>query len=131
MPSATSDADRQAQFLRLFLSTERELFRYVVAIVPSVEAASAIVKQRALLLWTKFDQYDSSQPFTPWACRFALNVARQWMASRRRWAAVLDSNVTQTLLARRAEILPNLDRRLGHLESCLEKLTEEQWSLIE
>jgi len=131
MPSATSDADRQAQFLRLFLSTERELFRYVTAIVPSVEDASEIVQQTALLLWAKFDQYDSSQPFTPWACGFALNVARQWMASRRRWASILESGVSQMLLARRAELLPDLDKRLQHLESCLGKLTEQQRTLIE
>jgi len=131
MPTATSDADRQAQFLRLFLSTERELFRYVAVIAPSVEDASEIVQQTALLLWAKFDQYDASQPFAPWACRFALNVARQWIASRRRWASVLESETSEELLARRAELLPDLDRRLRHLESCLEKLTAEQRSLID
>jgi paraquat-inducible protein B len=29
--------------------------------------------ETAIALWEKFDAYDPAQPFTPWACRFALN----------------------------------------------------------
>ena len=35
--------------------------------------AHDIVQQTAIALWEKFDAYDPAQPFTPWACRFALN----------------------------------------------------------
>ena len=82
--------DAQAQFLRLFLPSERELFRYVAALVPNVADAEEIVQQTAVELWKKFDQYDAQQPFTPWACRFALNIVKQWMASRQRWQAILE-----------------------------------------
>ena len=60
-----SDSDRQAQFLRLFLASERELFRYVLALVPAMDDASEIVQQTALQLWKRFDDYDPGQPFTP------------------------------------------------------------------
>ena len=80
--------DAQAQFLRLFLSSERELFRYVTALVPNVGDAEEIVQQTAVELWKKFDQYDPQQPFAPWACRFAINIVKQWVASRlRSWNA--------------------------------------------
>jgi DNA-directed RNA polymerase specialized sigma24 family protein len=69
-------------FMRLLLANEREIMRYVCALVPSPNDAEEIVQQTAILLWEKFDQYDQSRPFTPWACRFALNVSKQWMARR-------------------------------------------------
>src|ERR1700690_239090 len=69
----------QQQFLSLFLRSEREIFRYVAAMVPNLTDAEDIVQQTALALWEKFDAYDPAQPFTPWACRFALNKARQWL----------------------------------------------------
>jgi len=48
----------QQQFISLFLRSEREIFRYVAALVPNVSDAEDIVQQTALVLWQKFDAYD-------------------------------------------------------------------------
>src|SRR5689334_25022209 len=80
----------QQRFLSLFLRSEREIFRYVAALVPNVTDAEDIVQQTAIALWEKFAAYDPSQPFTPWACRFALNKTRQWIERHQRWQALLD-----------------------------------------
>jgi len=69
----------QQQFLSLFLRSEREIFRYVAALVPNVSDAEDIVQQTAVALWEKFHAYDQTQPFTPWACRFAMKKASQWI----------------------------------------------------
>src|SRR5213595_669383 len=83
----------QQRFLSLFLRSEREIFRYVAALVPNVADAEDIVQQTTLALWEKFDRYDPSQPFTPWACRFALNKTKQWLERRQRWQARIRSGV--------------------------------------
>ena len=48
----------QQRFISLFLRSEREIFRYVAALVPNVSDAEDIVQQTALVLWEKFDAYD-------------------------------------------------------------------------
>jgi RNA polymerase sigma-70 factor (ECF subfamily) len=121
----------QQQFLSLFLRSEREVFRYVAVLVPNVADAEDIVQQTALALWEKFDAYDPSQPFTPWACRFALNKARQWIERRQRWQALLEDGLAEELAQRRDALRPDLEVRLKHLEGCLHKLPEEQRSLVE
>ena len=121
----------QKRFLSLFLRSEREIFRYVAALVPNVADAEDIVQQTALSLWAKFEAYDPSQPFTPWACRFALNKARQWIERRQRWQALLEGGLAEELAHRREELRPELERRLTHLEGCLGKLADEQRSLVE
>ena len=136
MPSdpdhSTGDkAAAQQRFLSLFLRSEREVFRYVAAMVPNVADAEDIVQQTALALWEKFDAYDPAQPFTPWACRFALNKARQWIERRQRWQALLAEGLAEELARRRDELRPELERRLVHLEGCLGKLPEEQRVLVE
>src|SRR5438552_15314324 len=93
----------QQRFLSLFLRSEREIFRYVAVLVPNVADAEDIVQQTALALWEKFDAYDPKQPFTPWACRFALNKARQWIERRQRWQALLDKGLAEELVNRRDE----------------------------
>src|SRR5947207_14239244 len=75
----------QQQFLSLFLRSEREIFRYVSALVPNVTDAEDIVQQTAIASWQKLDAYDPTQPFTPWACRCAVNTARQWTERPQRW----------------------------------------------
>src|SRR5687767_1231758 len=121
----------QQRFLSLFLRSEREVFRYVAALVPNVLDAEDIVQQTALALWEKFDSYDPSQPFTPWACRFALNKARQWMERRQRWQALLQGGLAEELLQRREELRPEIETRLKHLEGCIGKLPEGHRSIVE
>ena len=125
------DSESQARFLRLFLSSERELFRYVAALVPNIGDAEEIVQQTAVVLWSKFDQYDSELPFTPWACRFAINIVKQWLASRKRWKSVLDGELVERLASRREVLRPQFEHRLRHLDTCLEKLPAEQRAIIE
>jgi RNA polymerase sigma-70 factor, ECF subfamily len=129
-PSDDPSAPQQ-QFLSLFLRSEREIYRYVAALIPNMTDADDIVQQTALALWEKFDAYDPTKPFTPWACRFALNKARQWIERRRRWQALLDNGLADELAQRRQELQPEFERRLRHLAGCLEKLPSPQRSLVE
>lgn len=121
----------QQRFLSLFLRSEREIFRYVAALVPNVADAEDIVQQTALALWEKFDAYDPTLPFTPWACRFALNKTRQWIERRQRWQTLLDHGLAEELAQRRQELQPEFEQRMGHLEDCLGKLPDGQRSLVQ
>src|ERR1041384_1332578 len=121
----------QQQFLSLFLRSEREIFRYVAALVPNMADAEDIVQQTALSLWEKFDAYDPNLPFTPWACRFALNKAKQWIERRQRWQALLERGLAEELEQRRQQLQPEFETRLKHLAACLGKLPQAQRSLVE
>lgn len=124
-------AAEQQRFLSLFLRSEREIFRYVAALVPNVADAEDIVQQAALALWEKFDTYDPRQPFTPWACRFALNKARQWIERHQRWKLLLEGGLAEELALRREQLRPEFEAQLRRLDGCLGKLPEEQRALVE
>ena len=78
----------QQQFLSLFLRSEREIFRYVAALVPNLADVDDIVQQTAISLWEKFDAYDPARPFTPWGMAsarpsFGFEIrARYWVRGR-------------------------------------------------
>jgi RNA polymerase sigma-70 factor (ECF subfamily) len=126
-----NQAAAQQRFLSLFLHSEREIFRYVAVLIPNVADAEDIVQQTALALWEKFDAYDADQPFTPWACRFALNKTKQWIERRQRWQALLEGGLVKELAQRREELRPEIEARFKHLEGCLNKLPAEQRSMVE
>jgi RNA polymerase sigma-70 factor, ECF subfamily len=121
----------QQRFLSLFLRSEREIFRYVAALVPNIADAEDIVQQTALSLWEKFEAYDPSQPFTPWACRFALNKTKQWVERHQRWRTLLDNGLVEELARRREEMNNEVEARLARLEGCLDKLPVDQRSLVD
>ncbi|XZE55100.1 sigma factor [Planctomycetaceae bacterium SH139] len=112
----------QQEFFRVFLANEREVLRYVVALVPNLADAREIVQQTAMVLWEKFDQYDADRPFTPWACRFALNVTRHRIDRRQRWKMLLEGGLAEELALRREQLQPKFDARLMHLEGAHQKL---------
>ena len=52
----------QQRFLSLFLRSEREIFRYVAALIPNVKDAEDIVQQTALALWEIHELYLQGKP---------------------------------------------------------------------
>jgi RNA polymerase sigma-70 factor (ECF subfamily) len=117
--------------MRLFLQAERELLRYVMALVPNVSDARDVVQETAVALWQAIEKYDPSKPFTPWACRFALNEARLYLRTdSRRRRHVVHNDVAELLAARRTEIAEELDFRREYLRDCLSRLPDDQRQLV-
>ncbi len=119
------------EFLQLFLRSEREIFRYVAVLVPNFADAQEIVQETAAALWKKIDQYDRTQLFTAWACRFALMEVRQYARIRQRWPALLDAELMEQLIERREELAKQLDVRREHLAECVRRLPADQQQIIE
>lgn len=116
----------------LMLKSERAIFRYVMAMVPSLAEAEDIVQDTALALWEKFDEYDRSKPFAPWACRFALNKVREHRRSQRARSRLLFSDELIDLLAQeRVRHEQLLEHRREALVDCLQRLPAADQSLIE
>lgn len=118
-------------FLRLLLKHEREILRYVMAIVPRMADAQEVVQETAIALWKQIDRYDPTMPFTPWACRFAANKAKEHLRNQGRWKGFLDEEIASALLARREQLSPELDRRVVPLRDCLNELSETNRRVIQ
>lgn len=134
MPADTPpspDPALRKEFDRLFLSAEKEIYRYVMALVPHYPDAEEIVQETALALWRKFDEFDRSKPFVAWACRFAINILKQWAAKRKRWASILNGSLIVDMIQRLDELLEHEDQRRVHLQSCLDKLPSPQRIVIQ
>ena len=118
-------------FMRLVFESERELLRYVMAVVPDRADARDVVQETLIALWKKRDQYDPAFPFVPWACRFAINEIRLHRRRESRWRWIQDDRLIEMLFQRREALAPQLDRRREHLRSCLETLPRRQRSVVE
>jgi len=62
---------RTEQLVLLLTQNQEPLFRYIFSLVSSEADARDILQETSLALYRKFDQYENSRPFLPWAYRFA------------------------------------------------------------
>ena len=116
------------QFTRLFLQSEREVYRYVMSIVPNIADAQDVVQETAVSLWRKIDLYNSDQPFTPWACRFALNEARSFLRRKGKLNSFMTDELAELIIKKKAE----KDKyKQSDLLDCVSKLEPMHKSLIE
>ena len=130
IPNPGSQPLTHAQFIRLFLQAERELLRYVMALVPDVNDARDVVQETAVALWKAIEKYDPAKPFVPWACRFGLNKARMFLRTEGRRRRFLEEDVAGLLEDRRVELAAKLDARREHLHDCLGRLPGDQHQLV-
>ena len=116
------------QFTRLFLQSEREVYRYVMSIVPNIADAQDVVQETAVALWRKIDLYNPDQPFTPWACRFALNEARDFLRRKGKLNSFMTDELAELISKKKNE---PAKYQQNELLDCVAKLEPSHKSLIE
>lgn len=118
-------------FVRLLLAHQRDLFRYVVTLIPSLTDAQEVMQETALALWRKFGEYDPAQPFVPWARQFAYFEALRFCRARSKYLAFLSGDLLEHLSRERAAAEPDLEERRAALRYCLDKLAPGDRELVE
>ena len=131
MASPTVPGEAPERFGRLFVEGQREILRYILAMVPEIDDAHEILQETAVDLWRKFDRYDPAYPFAPWACRFALRCVLKHREQKARRLKCLSIESFTQLAADRAEKDGIPEERRCALEACLQQLRESDRLVVE
>jgi RNA polymerase sigma-70 factor, ECF subfamily len=119
------------RFGRLFVETQREILRYIRALVPDIDDAHEILQETAVDLWRKFDRYDPAFAFAPWACGFAFRRVLKHREQQARRARYLSIESLDLIAAERSEQDGILDDRRRALERCLQQLRDDDRLVVE
>jgi RNA polymerase sigma-70 factor (ECF subfamily) len=118
--------DPAAQFVRLWTCHQNEVKRYVFMMVPRRADADEVVQEISVKLWEKFEKYDQSLPFTPWALRFAHYEVLKWRQRQAREKLVFSESLLHQLDFRYEQETPIMELRKRALDECLGKLTKQE-----
>src|SRR6478609_9849007 len=69
--AAASTADRSELLVRLLISHQDDLFRYIFCLLPNREDAQDVLQETSVAIYRKFAAYDEQKPFLAWAFGFA------------------------------------------------------------
>jgi RNA polymerase sigma-70 factor, ECF subfamily len=120
----------EADFVRLFMTHESALLRFVIGFVPCLADAHDVVQETAVTLWKKRGEFDASKPFLPWAYGIARWKVREHWHKRRHLANFADEALIEQIEARREQLGAELSARSERLQACLAKLPDAQRSVI-
>jgi RNA polymerase sigma-70 factor, ECF subfamily len=83
-----------------------------------------------VLMWQKFDTFQSGTDFVAWASTICFYEAKTFQRTASRSARHFDEELLTLLSRERAEDLGQQERRMEALESCLRSLREEDRRLL-
>lgn len=124
-------SDPYESFLRCFAQDRDRIFLYIHSLLPHRADAEDVFQRCSLLLWRKFDQFDATREFLPWACGVAFYEVRNFLRVAARDRLQFEEGLIEQLADRRLETLREADRRLEHLRGCLKELKPVDHDLIQ
>ena len=127
---SSESVPRTEQLVLLLTQHQVPLFRYIFSLVACEADARDILQETSLALYRKFDAYDASRPFLPWAYRFAYLQVQKHREKAARSPLLFGEDVMDLLAHDRERMEPELDQRLLFLDGCLAKLTPQDKELV-
>ena len=118
--------DQTSEFVRLWTAHQTEVERYVFMMVPRAADAAEVLQEVSVKLWQKWEHYDQSRPFVPWAIKFAWLEVLKWRQRQAREKLVFSGSLLEQLHAAHENEISVMEARRGALDECLGKLNEQE-----
>ena len=125
-----SDRVRADEFIQLFTGHESRLRAYVLSLVPRWSDAEEIVQQCSVVLWKKFDHFQSGTNFFAWACQIARLEVKDYRKKQKRERRIFSDELVDMIADEIFEIRDEFPARLRALQGCVEKLSRDQRELL-
>lgn len=117
-------------FNELFLRRQKDIFAYVLTLVPDRNDAEDVYQQTCLALLQKQAEFDPGREFFPWACGFALNEVRRFRRAHGRERTHLDDAVIESLASVQFKSEGQMESQLALLMDCLAELSLEKRQVL-
>ena len=119
------------QFTALFVKHERQLYGFIAAMLGHPAEAEDLLQVTAKVLWGKFESYDPSLPFLPWAKGFARFEVLNYFQRQRTRKKYFTLEMMELLAEDWEEVEAQHEARILALESCVSKLPENNRRLLD
>jgi RNA polymerase sigma-70 factor, ECF subfamily len=123
-------ASRHDEFVTLLTSSHLKLLGYLRALLGRWHDAQDVLQRASLVMWKKFDTFQSGTDFMAWATTICFYEAKLFQRTSARSPLYFDDDLLSLLAEERLTDLSQHEQRLTALEGCLTKLREEDRRLV-
>lgn len=121
---------RTEEFMELCSSHQRQLLGYIFTLVRNMDDAEDLLQQTSLILWRKFDDFQSGTDFMRWACSVAHLEVLSFLRRKQRDSLHLDEQLLMQLADTRLGRAKLYERYREGLRQCRERLAEADRELL-
>lgn len=123
--------DPTAEFLELYSHNYPRLQFYLMTLLPVADDAADVLQETSLVLWKKFETYQTGTNFFAWACKIARIQALKHRERRGKSARMFSDALLETLAEEAAEDRFAPVNAVRYLRQCLENLSRRDQELIQ
>jgi len=128
---ASATQNRHEEFVTLLTCSHQKLLGYLLSLLGRWHDAQDVLQRASLLMWKKFDTFQSGTDFMAWASTICFYEARTFLRTASRSPLHFDDDLLALLAEERGEDLKHHEARMRALETCLDSLREEDRRLID
>lgn len=125
-----NEITKQALFLKLYAGISNRIYSYLLIMLHNRESAEEVAQETAMILWSRFDEYEQGTNFGAWAITIARLKAFEFLRKRRQSHMIFDDRFYEQVSDRAGESSEDLPKRIDALNACLRKLSEKQIALL-
>lgn len=115
----TNANDRHEEFVTLLTTAHDRLFGYLMSLLGRWHDAQDVLQSSSLLMWRKFDTYETGSNFVAWASTICFYEAKNFRRLTARSHLKFDDDLLATLASERLVDLDLQGQRIAALEQCL------------
>jgi len=115
---------------KLFLQHQKDVFAYILTLIPDRNDAEDVYQQTCLALLEKQSAFEPKKKCFPWACGFALNEVRRFRRVHYRERVHLNDAAIEALASVQFKLAKRIDGQLDLLMECLEELPADKHELL-
>lgn len=122
------------EFVLLMTRHQRKIWWFIHSLLPAPNAADDVLQETSLVLWRKWDQFDRSREFLPWACGIARLQVLRFVREHRSKRQYLDEVVMGELAdvaEKKIKDLAHVETRVEMLGACINELDDQERELVE
>ena len=125
-----SDQANVTDFIKLLTSHEVRLRAFALSLVPHWADAQEILQDANVVMWRKFDQFQSGTSFFSWACKIVHLTARDFRKRQARSKVRFSDEFLELVALQTVEMEDELADRELRLSVCVSKLKEKHRRML-
>lgn len=126
----TKPNDRHEEFVTLLTAAHDKLLGYLMSVLGRWHDAQDVLQSSSLLMWRKFETYESGSNFVAWASTICFYEAKNFQRQAARSHLKFDDDLLATLATERILDLDLQGQRIAALELCLNEVGPAERELL-
>lgn len=125
------EPDKTDRFLMLMAPLQGRIYAYILSLWPNRAEAEDILQETIMVMWSKFDAYESGTDFLAWAITIAKYSVMTFRNKSRHSSCRFDNDLIAMLEGKSDRFLSKLDDRMVALQECVKKLPNKNLVFIQ